>query len=68
MVNEIKKVAVEKDITSTQLAIAWIIAKDKEELPFYSFLLEHEEPESGDFVWANKAIKAYKAQQKNASK
>jgi hypothetical protein len=47
--------------------IAWIFAKDKEELPFYTFLLSHTDPDTKDLVWANKSIKAYKASNKNAS-
>lgn len=33
LVNEIKKVAVEKNITSAQLAIAWVIAKGHTPIP-----------------------------------
>jgi len=52
----------------THQFLAWIIANDKEELPFYSFLLTENEPEVKDLEWANKSIKAYKSSLKDASK
>jgi hypothetical protein len=52
----------------THQFLAWIIANDKEELPFYSFLLTKDDAEPKDLEWADKSIKAYKSSQKNASK
>ncbi len=48
----------------THQFIAWIFANNKEELPFYTFLLTHTEPDSKDYQWANKAIKEYLKDQK----
>lgn len=44
----------------SHLFLAWNIAENKEELPFFSFLLETEEPTAADYDWANKEIKLYK--------
>jgi hypothetical protein len=45
----------------THQLIAWIVAKDKEELPLYSYLLTKEEPEAKDIEWANNAIREYES-------
>lgn len=42
-------------------SLAWIIAYEGEELPFYSLLLKSKEPEEKDYKWAEKALKAYEA-------
>lgn len=44
----------------THLFDCWQIAEDKEELPFHSFLLNHEEPSAKDLAWAEASIKKYK--------
>jgi hypothetical protein len=50
----------------THQLIAWIVAEEKEELPLHSYLLTKEEPAEKDIVWANQAIKKYKASLKGA--
>jgi hypothetical protein len=61
------------DLNATQVSnmshefIAWIFAKDKEELPFYTFLLTQADPELEDYAWAEKLIKADKSSPKDAS-
>jgi hypothetical protein len=47
--------------------LAWIFANNKEELPFYSFLLTTADLNAKDFEWAKKSIKTYKSYVKNAS-
>jgi hypothetical protein len=51
----------------THQFIAWIFSNHKEELPFYTFLLTHSEPELKDYKWANRSIKAYQSEKNNAS-
>jgi hypothetical protein len=46
--------------------ISWKFAKDKEELPFYTFLLTRKEPDSNDYNWAKKTYNRIKKQSKNA--
>jgi len=46
--------------------ISWIMANQKEELPFYTFLLTQAEPSPDDYEWANKVMGKYLST-KNAS-
>jgi hypothetical protein len=49
----------------THQLIAWIVAKEKEELPLHSYLLTKEEPEMKDIEWAKKSIKKYQSSLKD---
>jgi hypothetical protein len=40
--------------------ISWKFAKDKEELPFYTFLLTKKDPECEDIAWAKRMYKKVK--------
>jgi|SRR6185503_3400742 len=51
----------------THQLIAWIVAKEKEELPLHSYLLTKEEPDAKDIEWANKSIKNYKSSLKDSN-
>jgi hypothetical protein len=53
--------------THTHSFLAWILVKNNEELPFYTFLLTQTDPDVKDLVWANKSIKTYKASTKQGS-
>ncbi len=48
----------------THRFISWIVANQKEKLPFYTFLLTSKEPEIKDIAWAKKAIKSYNKKKK----
>jgi len=48
----------------THQFISWIVANDKEELPFYTFLLTQSDPSKADYEWANKVVKKYLSTQK----
>lgn len=40
--------------------LAWELARDKEEIPLYTFLLTSKEPDTEDYKWAEDSIDKYK--------
>ena len=50
----------------THQFVSWKVASDKEELPFYTFLLTQAEPSSADFEWATNVMKKYLSNQDGA--
>jgi hypothetical protein len=47
--------------------LGWMVANDKEEIPYYTSLFISKKPEAKDYEWALKAVEKYEASRKNDS-